>query len=99
MFLQNEGGAKCLVTNGDAQDDDDRGLGSFHFWWKWADIMCAKNFPFWNIHNETKTRTKLLYDGESLKNSRPGTGQHTIIQVPGMVGQISTCSISGDFGH
>ena len=42
------------------------------------------------VYNETNRRTNFLYDGESLENSRPGTSQHTIIQVPGMVGQICT---------
>ena len=52
--------------------------------------MLAKYLTFMKVYDETIRRTNLLYNGESLKNSRPGTGQHTIIQVPGMVGQICT---------
>ena len=52
------------------------GCVDFHFWRKRADIMFAKYLTFMKVYNETIRKTNLLHDGESLKNSRPGTSQH-----------------------
>ena len=87
MFLQNEGGAKILVTNGDARMTI---LGCVDLFISGGNglILCLLNMS--HLGKETKRRTKNLYDGENFVEQQTRDWQPNIIQVAGVVGQIGT---------